>query len=188
MVLRRIALATLLYVGTFTCSHADLLGLNINGNSVEAEYSMGLDKQLGYAEGSHYSAFVRYLHRDGTLIHVGFTLSGRLENADSFEFGGGLEGVFGDSYGAVPLFVQASYILPLNDPLPLTTVSARLAYAPSVLTFIDANRYKAFRCEVDSQIVPRFHLYAGYRTIDTDYETRNQTFDDSWYGGIRFYF
>ena len=186
--MKRCILAFAILGAWISTTWADQFSLNINGNSAEVDYIMDMNGRLGYQGEGNYQTFVRILHRRNTLWRAGFSLLGSLENAESFQVGGGLEGVFGSDYIATPLFVRLSYVLPLNDPIPLTRLSGRIAYAPSVLSFSDANQFTAYRLELDTQIVPRFHLYTGYRHINSDYKTHDRLFDHSWYGGIRFYF
>jgi hypothetical protein len=168
--------------------YADGLMLNLNSDTVEVGYSLDITSAFGYSGNTRYTIFGNYLNGDDSLFKAGFGVSGSPEGAESVTIGAGIEGVFADSYVALPLFLRFSYVLPFDQPVPLTTLSASLDYAPSVLSFSDAESYKEYRFEGDMKIIDNFHLFAGYRNIETEYDVRMITFDDSWYGGIRFSF
>jgi hypothetical protein len=88
----------------------------------------------------------------------------------------------------MPLFGEAALRLPFDEPIPATTLSAKLAYAPSVLSFIDADQYLEYRLEADVEVISNIHIYGGYRNIDTDYEAFDYNLNDSWYGGLKISF
>jgi len=162
------------------------IGLNLNSDDVEVEGTLDISSTIGY--GSDTAYFIRgSLLRSGNdnLLKAAFGASNTLPDAPGLSFSFGIEGVFAKHYVAMPLFGEASFRLPLDAPIPATTLTAQLSYAPSVLSFVDAEQYLEYRFEADMEMLSHVHLYGGYRTIDTDYQHYDHTFNDSWYGGLR---
>jgi len=174
-------------ISLLTSSFAGSLGLNINDEDVEVQATIDMSAAIG--NGINYLVEIDYLHtEEDDLFKVGFGASNTLQGASGLTLTLGLEGVFADSYAALPLFGQASLRLPFDDDIPATSLSARIDYAPSVLSFSDAEKYLEYRFEADMEVIQSIHLYAGYRNIDTDYETYDYNLNDSWYGGLRWGF
>jgi hypothetical protein len=168
--------------------YASSFGLNINSDDVEAHASFDIGNALGTEGTTNYAIHASYLHSDDNLFKIGFGASNTLEGASSFRFGIGIDAVFADDYAAVPIYGTVSWILPFDEPVPETTLGIYAAFAPSVLSFNDADGYGEFRFQAESEIIDRIHIYAGYRNIDTDYESYDYNFNDGWYGGIKFSF
>ena len=94
-----------------------------------------------------------------------------------------------EDYGAVPLMIKASYVLPLIQEIPTVSVSAKFAYAPSVLSFDEADDYFEFRTEASMEMINAVSLYVGYRDIEAAYTYSGyDTFNDSFYGGLKLSF
>ena len=168
---------------------ASSLGININSEDVEVSGKMDITSAIGYGSGTSYFLNGDYIHTENDdLFKAGFGASNTLSGAEGLTFTFGLEGVFGDSYVAMPLFGEAKLRLPLDEPVPATSLSARFDYAPSVLSFIDAQQYLEYRFEADVEVFSNVHVYGGYRNIDTDYETYDYNLNDSWYGGLKISF
>ncbi|HHE05533.1 MAG TPA: hypothetical protein ENK90_00235, partial [Epsilonproteobacteria bacterium] len=87
-----------------------------------------------------------------------------------------------------PLMAKGVYTLPLNDSIPTTSLSLEASYAPSVLSFRDAESYTDLRLEVDMEVISNVHVFTGYRNIDTEYENYDKTFNNSFYGGLKLSF
>jgi len=183
--LQRIA-ATLLLSGVLL--NASDIGININDEDAEFHASFDLNPAFNLQSTTRYDIHASLLHADDNLIKMGFGATNSIEGANSFTFGAGLDAVIGDDFFATPLFLKLGWMLPLDEPIPQTSLSFYGAYAPSVLSFSDADSYREVRFEADSEVIDHVHVYAGYRNIDTDYETYDFNFNDSWYGGVRFSF
>jgi len=178
---------TLLF--TVSALHANSIALNINSNDVEIDGRIDITSAIGYGSGTNYFLGADYLHTENDNLFKGtFGATNTLSGAEGLSFTLGLEGVFGDNYVAMPLFGEAALRLPLDTPIPATTLLAKLSYAPSVLSFSDADRYLEYRFEADMEVISNVHLYGGYRNIDTDYERYNYNLNDSWYGGLKISF
>lgn len=180
--------AAFITLASSAAMYASGFGLNINSDDAEFEASVGINDAFNIQSQTRYDIHASYLHSDDNLFTVGFGATNTLDGADSFAFGVGINAVFGDNYTAVPLYGKLSWILPFDEPIPETSLSLYAAFAPSVLSFSDADSYSEFRFEADSEVIDHIHIYAGYRNIDTDYETYDYNFNDSWYGGVRFNF
>ena len=168
---------------------ASSIGLNVNSDDVEIEGKMDITSAIGYGSGTTYFLSGDYLHTNNDdLVVAGFGASNTLSGAEGLTFTLGLEGVFGDNYVAMPFFGEAALRLPLDEPVPATTLSAKLSYAPSVLSFVDADQFLEYRFEADMEVISNIHIYGGYRNIDTDYDTYNYNLNDSWYGGLKISF
>ena len=168
---------------------AGSIGLNINSEDLEVEGRVDLDSIVVYNRGTNYFLGLDYLHtNDDNLFKVGFGASNTLKSARGVTFSFGLESVIADNYFALPLFAQAALRLPFDEEIPATSLKAEVAYAPSVLSFSDADTYLEYRFEAGMEVISNIHIYGGYRNIDTDYEAYNYNLNDSWYGGLKISF
>jgi hypothetical protein len=184
--MKKVLLSTLLSIGLL---HAGSIALNVNSNDVEVEGRLDITSAIGYGSGTTYFLGGDYLHTDNdNLFKATFGASNTLSGAEGLSFTLGLEGVFADNYVAMPFFGEAALRLPLDEPIPATTLLAKLSYAPSVLSFVDADGYLEYRLEADMEVISNIHIYGGYRNIDTDYETHDYNLNDSWYGGLKISF
>jgi hypothetical protein len=170
-----------------TLSAENSVGLNINGNDLELQGSTNLFSSY---EGS--TTFIlngSYLHTNGdNMTTLGFSGENTFQSIDALSLAFGAKVILANSYMSLPLFAKANLILPFNDSIPTTSVITSFAYAPSVLSFVDAQSYTEFRLEADMEIVSNIHIFTGYRNIDTQYNTYDKTFNDSFYGGMKLSF
>jgi hypothetical protein len=58
-------------------------------------------------------------------------------------------------------------------------------YAPSVLSFKEGDGYMETRIGLDVEPIENARFGVGYRIIDTDLKTRDVTYNDAWYFGMR---
>jgi len=176
-------------LSTTALLNATSLGLNINSEDVEVQGSMNLNSVFGTTGSTTFLLNGQYLHSDGANM-TSFGISGEnsLEAAPGLTFGFGAKAVFADDFMAIPLLAKAIWTLPFDSDIPTTSLSANLAYAPSVLTFIEGESYFEFRTEADMEVISNIHIFAGYRNIDTNYENKDYNFNDSWYGGLKLRF
>ncbi len=188
MNIQKILLSSLL---TLTSIYAQSsIGFDVNDKDVEVLASVDLNTFAEYSEGGmSYLIDASYLYADGDdLGSIGLGAQNTFEGAEGLAFGLGAKFVFADSFSALPLYGKAIYTLPLDSAIPTTSLAATFAYSPAVLSFSDAEHYKEFRAEANMQLAPSLHLFAGYRNIDTEYITIDKTFNDSFYGGMKFGF
>lgn len=165
------------------------IGLNVNNEDLEVRASIDLNALTYYSDSTSYTLDASYLHTDGdNLTTLGVSAESTFQGVEGLALGLGIKSVFTDDFMALPFFAKAKYRLPFNYSVPPTTLSTSLAYAPSVLSFRDAENYTEFRVEANMEIITNVHLYTGYRNIDTDYEMHDHTFNDSFYGGMKLSF
>jgi len=180
-------ISTLLCASTLL--QANMVGININSEDVELEGKLNITSMVGYNSGTSYFIGGNYLHTDNdNMVTIAFGATNTLAGAEGITFSLGVEGVFAEEFIAMPFFGEAALHLPLDEPIPPTTLKIKLAIAPSVLSFVDADSYSEYRFEGDMEVISNVHVYMGYRNIDTDYETADYNFNDSWYGGLKISF
>lgn len=187
MYLKKLCLTSLFSLGLL---HAQSnVGLNINNEDLEVVASIDINALTYYSDSTSYTLDASYLHTDGdNLTTVGLGAESTFQGVEGLALGLGIKSVFADDYIAIPFFAKAKYTLPLNYSIPTTSLVTTLAYAPSVLAFSDAESYTEFRVEADMEIITNVHLFAGYRNIDTEYNTDDITFNNSFYGGMKLSF
>ena len=187
MYLKKLCFTSLL---TFGLLHAQSnIGLNINNQDLEVAASIDLNALTYYSDSTSYTLDASYLHSDGdNLTTVGVSAESHFQGVEGLALGLGIKSVFADNFIAIPFFAKAKYTLPLNYSIPTTSLATSVAYAPSVLTFSDGESYTEFRVEADMEIITNVHLFTGYRNIDTEYDTHDQTFNNSFYGGMKLSF
>ena len=187
MTLKNVLITTLLLSNTVHAENS--IGIDINSEDVEILASVNLNTLADYANGTTYVLDANYLRTDGdNMTRIGFSGQNRLQGVEGLTLAFGLKGVFASNFLAFPLMAKAIYELPLNDSIPSTSLSLNVAYAPSVLSFRDADNYTDFRLEADMEVISNIHLFTGYRNISTNYNNNDQTFNNSFYGGLKLSF
>ena len=187
MTLRNILIATLFLSSTIHAENS--IGIDINSDDVEVLASVNLNTLADYANGTTYILDANYLRTDGdNMTRIGFSGQNRLQGVEGLTLAFGLKGVFASDFLAFPLMAKATYELPLKDSIPTTSLSLNLAYAPSVLSFRDADNYSDFRVEADMEVISNIHIFTGYRNISTNYNNNDKTFNNSFYGGLKLSF
>jgi len=193
MSVKKFLLSTLLITGFVKAETG--IGLDINNEDVELIGEINFNSLADYSSGTTFVISGRYLyagdkkHDDGEhLFSLGFSGQNRLQGVEGLSMALGIKTVFADKYIALPLSIEAKYALPLIDTIPTTSFFTHFAYAPSVLTFNKGERYSEFRIGADMEVISNTHLFAGYRTIDTDYTHHDCTFNESFYGGLKLTF
>jgi hypothetical protein len=185
--MKKLLLTTLLLTGTLTAENR--IGIDINSEDIEILGSVNLNTLTNYADGTTYILDASYLHTDGdNMTTVGFSGQNTLQGVEGLTLAFGLKGVLASDFMAFPLMAKAAYALPLNDSIPTTSLMASFAYAPSVLTFRDGETYSELKFEADMEVISNIHLFTGYRNIGTEYDTHDQTFNNSFYGGLKLSF
>jgi len=185
--IRKLLLSTLLLSGLLSAESS--IGLDINSNDVELLGAYNFNSTIGYTGGTSYLIDAAYLHNENDdLFTLGLSGENSLEAAPGLIFGFGFKAAFSEDFMAFPLLGKVKYILPFDSDIPTTLLFASFAYAPSVLTFSDGDSYSEFRTEADMEVISNIHIFAGYRYIDTNYESYDYTLSDNWYGGLKLSF
>ena len=187
MTVKKLLFSTFLLTSMITAETS--LGLNINNEDVELLAELNFNTLADYSSGTSYILDASYLHTDeDDLATVGFSGQNALQGVEGLTLAFGAKLIFAEDFMALPLMAKANYALPLIDSIPTTSFSASFAYAPSVLTFLDGETYSELRLEADMEVISNIHIFTGYRNIDTDYETRDYNFNDSFYAGMKLSF
>ena len=187
MTLKNLLLATFFLSTTLHAENS--IGIDINSDDVEVLASINLNSLADYANGTTYILDVNYLHTDGdNMTRIGFSGQNTLQGVEGLTLAFGLKGVLASDFMAFPLVAKGVYTLPLNDSIPTTSLALSVAYAPSVLSFRDAQSYSDFRLEADMEVISNVHIFTGYRNIQTEYDSEDKTFNDSFYGGLKLSF
>jgi len=165
------------------------IGININNDEIETFASVNMDTLADYANGTAYMLDMSYLHTpDGNIGRIGFYGRNALQGAEGFTLGFGVKAAVAKHFFALPLMAKVSFTLPLNDRIPTTSINSSYAFAPTVLSFADAKRYSDFKLEASMEVISNIHIFTGYRSIITDYNTYDKLFNDSFYGGLKLSF
>jgi len=184
---KKLLLTLFLFMSTLYAENQ--IAINLNSEDVELQGAYGLNSALGYDGGIVLSVDTSYLfNENNNLFTLGINGKNSLEAAPGLIFGFGFEAAFAKDFMAIPLMGQVRYILPFDSDIPTTSLFARYAYAPSMLTFVDGETYSSLRLEADMEVISNIHLYTGYRNIETDYINVDYTLNDSFYAGLKFDF
>ncbi|MCH9813690.1 MAG: YfaZ family protein [Epsilonproteobacteria bacterium] len=164
-------------------------GLNINSDDLEIEARSSLAFTTNDPVYRNFFVDANFINADDPLIGLGFFVENSPVNYQNIAFAIGLRTIFtdyeGDDFTAIPIFIGAKARMYLGD-LPKSHLGVKLAYAPSPLTFQDADSYLEYRVEVDMSIIDNVNVYLGYRNIDTDYDNKNINYNDAVYVGFKF--
>ncbi len=166
--------------------------LNLNNEDIEAKANIDLGElnQSDYPD--IYFLTLGFLKADNkedasSLLEAGFMLRQDVNGVDGLRMAVGIKGTYTKlgslKHAAAPLGAELAYTLPI-DVMPVV-LSGTFYYAPSVLTFKDADKYKEARVELGLNLMDHGTLFVGYRYIDTDYDAVNYTYNDSGYIGFR---
>ena len=187
MTLKKLLLTSLFLTGALYSENS--IGININSDDVELLASVNLNTLTNYADGTTYILDASYLHTDGdNLLALGISGQNAFQGLEGLTLAFGIKSIKADEFLAFPLNAKAVYTLPLNDIIPPTSLMTSFAYAPSVLAFQDAKTYSEFRIEADMEVISNIHIFTGYRNINTEYDTTDKTFNNSFYGGLKLSF
>lgn len=191
---KKIILGTLISSAAFAAHQAQI---NVNSHDLEGQIRIDMSKMGNTSlEGAFIGARIlngdeRNSDRIGStnpLSEVSFMIQRPVDGVAGLKLGLGVKGEYtrfdGQSYTAIPLGLEADMKLPLTTPFPLY-IGGALYYAPSVLSFSDAENYLETRIHLDAELIQNGRIEIGYRNIDTDVKNRNVTYNDAWYFGLR---
>ncbi|MBV5284421.1 MAG: hypothetical protein JZU53_18510 [Paludibacter sp.] len=192
--MKKILLGALISTASFAANQAEL---NVNNHDLEGQVRLDM-KQMGFSslEGSYVGA--RILNGDESnsdrinntdpMMEVSYMVQRQVEEVSGLAIALGIKGEYtkfdGEKYAAIPLGIEADMKLPFVDFMPFY-VGGALYYAPSVLSFKDADDYFETRIHFDVVPIQNGRIEIGYRMIDTDVKNRDVTYNDAWYLGMR---
>jgi len=182
--MKRLLLSTLLFLNILHAENS--VGIDANNDDVELFASLNFNTMASYADGTTYILDIGYLHASNdNMSQVGFSGQNNFQGIENLTFALGIKGVLASDFLAFPLFAKGTYILPLIDTIPTTTIASSFAYAPKVLSFRDARSYFEWRVEADMEVISNVHIFTGYRYMDTEHNNFHKTFNNSVYLGLK---
>jgi hypothetical protein len=173
------------------------VGLNINTEDFEVEGAMDITAFSEYTNGTIFIADANFINTEyDSLFGIGIGAHNSFQGMEGLNLGLGVKYVYIEDFMALPLMIEASYGLPLIDAIPTVSLSATILYAPSALSFDEAENYFEFRAEAGIEVISSVAIYVGYRDIEIEYlpsfsENFNssfETFNSSFYGGLKMSF
>lgn len=191
--LKKIFLTLLVSTSVFA---AHQVGVNVNDREVGGEIRLDMGR-MGNAMNNAYIG-ARFLNGDNNnsktivdpdpLVEVSFMVMRPVQGVQGLKLGLGIKGEYteidGERYAAIPLGIEAELRLPINTPFPFY-LNGAFYYAPSVLSFKEGDGYMETRIGLDVEPIENARFGVGYRIIDTDLKTRDVTYNDAWYFGMR---
>lgn len=176
-----------LFLSTTILFSQSTIGVNVNDEDFEVEGSVDMSD---YGNGTIFMINANFIEtKFNSLASLGFTANNSFQGVDGLNLSLGINMILLEDYGAIPLMIKASYVLPLIQEIPRVSLSAKFAYAPSVLSFDEADDYFEFRTEASMEMINAVSVYLGYRDIEAGYTTlKSDTFNDSFYGGLKLSF
>ncbi|WP_373074047.1 YfaZ family outer membrane protein [Sulfurimonas sp.] len=206
--IKKLALLTVSISSVFAMHTAEL---NINQYDLEAGVKLDMGQFNTTIEPNTTFIGFNYLKADtehdsiagnsniDELIDFNFMVKQKIENTD-LTVGLGIKAVYTSNkfdkkydYLSLPIGAEIMYKLPLDIPTPLK-LKASANYAPSSLSFSDADGYLDYRFEMYLELMEKASVYLGYRNIETEYDTKyyhynnDITYNKSTYFGIKFSF
>ena len=176
--------------------------ININNKDLEigAQFDMGqfndaVEPNTIFVGAKFLNADEKHSDNDNTDLKPYFEgnfLMMRPIGDKGMRIGMGAKVAFTKDYMTVPLGLQFAYKIPANDFVPMS-LNGELYYAPSVLSFIDADSYLEYRLSYDIEIIDQGSITLGYRSLDTNYKANKGyaatggdfTYNSYWYVGFK---
>ncbi len=187
--LKKISFISLLLATSLFSFERASMGVNINNDDVEFEGRSSIEYFTDIPEYRNFFVDMNYINANESLFGLGISSENSPINYQNLLFSVGLRGVFaskgGENFTAIPLSFGAKTRLGFNG-LPETYLGIKANFAPSVLSFQDADKYKEYRVELDANVIPNVNVYVGARRIDTDYKSGAYRLDNKAYAGFKF--
>lgn len=191
-------LLSLLFLSTVLLFSRSTVGLNINAEDFEVKGSTDINTFSEYTNGTIFILDANFINVDNddlfntqsnTFFGLGLSAHNSFQGMEGLSLGLGARLVYLEDFIALPLMVEASYALPIADSSLTASLSTAILYAPSVLSFSDAENYFEFRAEAALEVISSVSVYAGYRDIEANYFDHSaETFNSSFYGGMKMSF
>ncbi len=166
-------------------------GLNVNTDVVEFEGRANVAPLTSDPVFRNFYADINLINDDDSLFGAGVFVENVFYNYHPLLFQVGVRTVVtshsGDDFFAIPILFGFKHKV-YSGNIPIGTLGAKVLYAPSPLSFQDADSYTEYRIEATMQIIENVEIYAGYRNIDTNYQDYDFTYNDAGYLGFRFVF
>lgn len=185
--------AGMILLGAFSASAlADNIDVNVRDKAIRGTYSMDLTSRgyngLSADFGVLYNEDKKQLDGD-TLVHAGLMVSGEnWSQSGTFDISIGGRMIYtspGKSdLGALAFGGQLRF-----SPVHRLGIGGSVFYAPSITSFMDADRYMETTLRVDYQILPQAFVYIGHRKIEVDTDNVNNVeLDEGMHVGFKMLF
>jgi len=169
--------------------------INLNNDEIELKGNLDIGEMNESDYPDTYFLTLGFLDVDNDestdpMFEAGLMLRQNIEAVEGLRFGLGLKGTYTEvansDHAAIPLGAELEYTLPFVFSMPIKLKGA-LFYAPSVLSFKDADGYSEGRIELSIDIVEQATLFVGYRNIETDFDgyRGDYTYTDKGYIGAK---
>jgi hypothetical protein len=170
--------------------------VNINNDDIEASVKLDMGQFNNEIDVDTTYIGFRYIYTDEDdldgLFELSFLMQKPLDQMKDLRIGIGFKldytSVGSNDFLALPLGIEGLYRLPFDASIVPVYVGGKFYYAPSVLSFQDADSYLEFKLHADIEVIERGMITLGYRHIDTDYEAGDVEFNDAFYLGFKFAF
>ncbi len=172
---------------------ADAVDINLNNKTAQFQYIATTGSSTQGNTDLH--AGLLYNNANSVLVNAGLMVTNNLSGAPGLAIGAGVEGLVATikdvpptryNASAVALDVLVRYTLPAASQVSFV---GDVHYAPNIITFGDADRFRQLGARVEFELAPQTMLYAGYRQVRFGLKNKpNATLDDSINIGLRISF
>ncbi|CAA6803913.1 MAG: Unknown protein [uncultured Campylobacterales bacterium] len=179
-------------VSVFAFANPKVFELNLNSDDVEVKFQNPVYVTTNqYAEESSYLMEAGYINADSeSLFSLGFFMKSHVRSVPNLKVNMGLKLVYSGSIGndndyflALPIGLDFEYNI--NSDIGEFFIGSSIYYAPDPLSFEEADSYTEFRLQGGMEIVKNGDLLVGYRSINTDLESTDVSFNKAIYIGFR---
>ncbi len=192
--LKKLSLIAVCAVSVFAMHSAEI---NINDKDLEIGARLDMGQFNETTEPNTVFVGAKFLHGhedhsdlDRNNMHdfseLNFMMQRNVDNS-GLAIGLGVKLNHTENFTSIPLGIEASYKLPISDVTPLY-IGGSLYYAPEVLSLEDAKNFLEYRVNFDIEVIQNGRISLGYRSIDTNYDTKDKNYNRSAHIGFKFAF
>lgn len=200
--LKKLSMLTLCGVSAFALNTAEI---NVNDTDLELIGKLDMGQMINSVEPNTVFLGLRFLEADEkhseyenadieSFVELNFLMLKQIARS-GFSVGLGVKAnstkLDNKDFVSVPLGLEASYKIPASEYIPMY-VGGSIYHAPSVLSFEDAENFMEYRVNFDLEVIKNGRVTIGYRSLDTNYETNNDTYNFNYnksaYVGFKFAF
>jgi len=191
---------TLLTASALTAFAMNTGEININNKDLEVSGQFDIGQFNDAVEPNTMFVGAKFLNADADhsdndkadidpYFEANFLMMRPIGNA-GMRVGMGAKVNFTKDFASIPLGLQFAYKIPANSYVPMY-LNGELYYAPSVLSFSDADSFLEYRLSYDIEIIKNGMVTMGYRSLDTNYDAAKGgdfTYNSYWYVGFKINF
>jgi hypothetical protein len=188
--------ATLLTASALTAFALNTGEININNKDLEVSGQFDVGQFNDAVEPDTMFLGAKFLNADADhsdndradidpYFEASFLMMRPMGNQD-IKIGLGAKVNFTKDFVSIPLGIQLDYKLPFNSYFPMY-LDGEIYYAPSVLSFSDADSFLEYRLSLDLEVIDNGFITFGYRSLDTNYDDLRGdfTYNAYWYAGFK---